>query len=513
MIRSFIIIFWSAICCCSCNKFLDVKPKGTLIPAEIGEFSRLLDNEETVQSFFLDNNNYIPGSMIGYMTDDIALSENLGSIRYKALNNPNIERYYGYIYRAPYRNPVTRDFFWELGVYGAIKYFNNVIDGITAVKNSGNAAEADKVLAQAYAARAWVYLHTALVYGPVYKPGSNNSTPTIPYVTSSDISTPVPGLSTQEEVFKKVLADLHQALPYAPSATNYPSRANKAATQAMLAYYHLFTRRYDSVVYYSNLAWAGTTATGGAATVLYDYNTLSYADPSNLIYSGIISPDNKIQLPVSKEILFYRLADNSAGMIDDSYPSDEFVSLFDQTSDLRYKYYLMTAPGYQTVYNGNFYDDGARVQYFRGGPTFGSSPRFQMTAGFTYPEVLLMRAEGYARMHQLPEAMADLNTLRRFRFKTGTPDLTMPATEDEVIQLVLQERRRELPLGHLKRFMDLKRFCLDQGKPWSKTKITHRLGSNTYEGVVDSKDFILSISNSVLKFNPQWGIPLDTRPF
>ncbi len=80
-----------------------------------------------------------------------------------------------------------------------------------------------------------------------------------------------------------------------------------------------------------------------------------------------------------------------------------------------------------------------------------------MTEGFSWPEVLLMRAEAYARMNELGLAIADLNTLRQYRFKTGTPPLTA-GTQDEVIKWVLEERRRELPIGGYKRFLDLKRL-------------------------------------------------------
>jgi hypothetical protein len=211
-------------------------------------------------------------------------------------------------------------------------------------------------------------------------------------------------------------------------------------------------------------------------------------------------------------MLLYRYPDAGAGLQASSYPSDEFVNLFDQANDLRFKYFLLTAPGYKTTFSGTTYDDGMRIQYYRGANATGNFPKTQLTCGFTYPELLLMRAEGYARTNKLTEAINDLNTLRKYRYKTGTPALTV-GTQDQVIAQVLDERRRELPLGQIKRFMDLKRLCLEPGKPWGKTKITHQLGTVSYEGTIDSHTFILPVSNIVLNFNPQWGIPQDTRPF
>lgn len=503
-----IIIFTACVTLTSCNKFLDVKPKGKLTPTSIAEFDHLLDNADIVQYPFLNNNN---GSMLGYMTDNVELSEGLGKVYYKANNSPNIDNFYGYTFRAPFRNPNNVDYFWDWGTYRSMKYFNNVIDGVSKLRTADNAAQADAVLAQAYVNRAWSYFHTTLIYGPVYKPGGANTTKTIPYLTSSDVAAKMPDLSTQEEVFTKVLAELHAGLANVPEVTNYPSRPNKAATQAMLAYYHLFTAKYDSVAYYANLAWTAASAKG-VNTVLYDYNTLSLADPANELVSQIRSPDSKIQLPNSREILFFRSTDNGVGKANNGYPSQEFIALFDQARDLRFKYFLLMANGYKTTYNGTVYDDGKRLQYYRGTTTSGIS-RFQMTAGFTYPELLLMRAEGYARTNKLTEAMADVNLLRRNRFVTGTADLPTPASQDEVIQIVLEERRRELPLGHIKRLLDLKRFCLEPGKPWGKTKVMHTMGAETFEATIDHSLFVLPISNNVLFFNPQWGLQPDTRPF
>lgn len=491
----------------ACSKFLDVKPKGKLIPSTIADFDHLLDNEDIVKYPFLNNNS---GSMLGYMTDNVTLSEGIGKVYYKANNNTNIDNYYAYIYRAPFRNPTSADYFWEWGTYRSMKFFNNVIAGVNAARTTENATQADAVLAQAYVNRAWAYFHTTLVFGPVYKPGGNNSTKTIPYLTDPDVNAKMPDLSTQEEVFTKVLNDLHIGLAHIPAVTNYPSRPNKVATQAMLAYYHLFTRKYDSVAYYANLAWTAAAAKG-TDNLIYNFNSLTYAPPGNPLSSSIVSPDSKINLPSSREILFFRATDANVGRAQ-SYPSDEFISLFDATKDLRYKFYLITNAGYKTTYNGTVYDDGPRVQYYRGALT-NNLPRFQMTSGFTYPELLLMRAEAYARTNKLAEAMADVNLLRHYRFVTGTPDLVQPATQDEVIKLVLDERRRELPLGHIKRFMDLKRFCLEPDKPWGRTRITHKLGSETFESAIDAPLFVLPIPNGVLKFNPQWGIPMDERPF
>lgn len=493
----------------SCQKYLDIKPKGSYIPVTVSDFDHLLDYSNGLEFNYQDNNR---GCNLSLLTDNLTMTTGQAQAGYILSSSPNIGRYYSYIFRQPYKDPIQTDYFWgtgSIGTYSNIAYFNNTIDGINSVPNKSAADQelAKASIAQALVGRAWCYFNNNLIYGPVYKPGGNNNTRTIPYVTSSDLTTPMPDLSTSEEMMKHIFKDLHQALPDLPVASSWSSRANKATGYAMMAYYHLFTQKYDSVTYYANLAW--TTGTGNnAAKVIYDFNTFSWATPSNPQTSLITNPQDGFMLALnSREILFYRGSELYPGQgAALSYPSDEMLALYDQANDLRFKYFYINVQGYKTTLGGGF-DDGIRYSSYR-------SNKSKITEGFSYPEVLLMRAEGYARTNQLSLAIADLNTLRQFRYKTGTPALTLGSqTQDQVIQAVLDERRRELPIGGIKRFMDLKRLVLDTGKPWSKTQVTHQLGTQTYTGTVDSQDFILTISNPYLQYNPGWGIPLDTRKF
>lgn len=123
-----------------------------------------------------------------------------------------------------------------------------------------------------------------------------------------------------------------------------------------------------------------------------------------------------------------------------------------------------------------------------------------------------MRAEGRARTGDLQGALDDLNYLRKFRHKKGTPALVISG-KDNIISEVINERRRELPIASYKRFADLKRFTNEPGKPWAKEYITHVVKGVKYTQKVDSEYFILPIRNVVLKWNPQWNIPLDERPW
>ena len=60
------------------------------------------------------------------------------------------------------------------------------------------------------------------------------------------------------------------------------------------------------------------------------------------------------------------------------------------------------------------YDDGIQLVYYR--------DELSITEGVTYPLLLLMKAEAAARTNNLSAALADLNLLRKYRYKGPDSD-------------------------------------------------------------------------------------------
>lgn len=500
--------------CMGCHDFLDVKPVGKLIPTEVEEFENLLNNENTVNWYYKDNNQ---GSLLATMTDNFEISENQANYSYTATSY-TVERYTAYIFKRPYRNPVNTDHFWEWGTYRAAGLLNNVIDGVEDAKTAKTAVLADELAAQAKAARAWGYLTMAMIYGPVYDPASANDTKTIPYRTSASPAEANPDRATTAEVFKLAKEDIEFALEHAPDNVANPSRMNKCAVQALMAYYYMFTRDFGKMLEYADMAWKTALAQRGSVDqLIYNYNEFYYEeDPAvnpspgtdaevNLDLKG---PDELLNQTYHREILLYRriaYGRSSSG----GYPSKEFLSLFDTEKDLRYKLFALNGLGYSKEVGDTKYDDGVVRQYYQ-------EDKMEMTQGFSYPEVLLMRAEAYARTHNTTAALADLNTLRKYRYsQEGGTDLENGSTlsEDQLLEEILKERRRELPFSTFQRFLDLKRLALDTGKPWCKTTVEHKVGNKTYSAPVNSEYFILPIPNNIIMYNPHWGLKQNTTPY
>ncbi len=453
-----------------CDDFLDVKPKGKLIPDSVEDFDHLLDNSGIVEWNFLDNNR---GSLLPFLTDDIELTEAQADAY---SNHVNIDRFNAFRFDKPYKSSNKPDQIWN-GSYKKLAYVNTIIEGIRDLDvPESDVISGKRVVAQALIARAWIYFNLVNIYGPVYHT-NNNETRVLPYVISGDIGQDIPRLSSVNEIYTHVKKDVFSAIHDLPNQSKHPFRANKKAAYALLTDIHLVSNRWDSVVYYANKAWAGEER-------IYDYNEFYFQDEQNPNKTNVLGYD---QTARNKENLFHR---NSASSVasGSSNVSKELYALF-ENNDLRAKFF----------YDVTEEQDGSTSIK----QTF-TEAQFVFTTAYSYPEVLLMRAEGYARLNQLQKAIDDLNLLRKYRYETGVEDLALGnRLQDEVIKLVLDERRRELAFRTTKRFVDLKRLSLDVGKSWHKAKLIHQVGNDVYEGNI-SEHFFLNLPQEIIDYHPEW---------
>ncbi|WP_172677378.1 RagB/SusD family nutrient uptake outer membrane protein [Marinifilum fragile] len=233
----------------SCDEYLDVKPVGKLIPSKIEELDRLLNNSSVYAWDYMDNNN---GCSIAMLGDNYEYSENVFASELE-VSNPNVDRLMAYKFNRPYNNPINPDYFWDWGIYKAAYYYNNVIEGVEEFL-SQNEGYGKEVIAQAKAGRALNYLNACMVYGPAYNPGSANDTRTIPFRTTADATAVNPDLSTTQEVFDLVEADLLSALEDVPSFST-SVRHNQVTVKATLAYFYMFKGDFTKMLNYAEGAW------------------------------------------------------------------------------------------------------------------------------------------------------------------------------------------------------------------------------------------------------------------
>jgi hypothetical protein len=154
-------------------------------------------------------------------------------------------------------------------------------------------------------------------------------------------------------------------------------------------------------------------------------------------------------------------------------PSKSLVNSYDKMYDLRYRLYVVE----------NFSYSKSQFQHpAYNWPNYSTSWR-GLNTGATIGELYCIKAECQARLDQWQEGLNTINELRASRIDNSADAsvINLSATDkDHAIDLILKERRRELPL--ISRWFDIKRY-----------------NSNTYpaDDVTITRDFYEVTANGI----------------
>lgn len=297
--------------------------------------------------------------------------------------------------------------FWN-DTYELIASINNLVNSFENVTD-GTESERNQVLGEALFIRGLAYFDLARAFGRPYTEDGGASQ-AVPIVLVSELGTPP--RNTVSEVYTRVLQDLQQAKGLMNN-DGAPFLASADAVDALLSRVYLYMGDNANAISSAN------SVIGGG-----NYTLIPQAD---FIDSWAL--DN-----TSEEIFTLKFqADESFGAdnlgriyIPEGYgdlrPTQDIMDLF-AAGDIR-------ADFIRTV-------DGDEYQYkFPGilGVPGLASPKLLRLA-----EVILNRAEAYAKSNDFTNAKADLNTIRN---RAGLASIDPANTE--VLKEVLLERRREL---------------------------------------------------------------------
>mgnify|MGYP000470658358 FL=1 len=130
-----------------------------------------------------------------------------------------------------------------------------------------------------------------------------------------------------------------------------------------------------------------------------------------------------------------------------------------------------------------------------------------MAVGMRTAEVYLILAEAMARLNDLSGSVEVLNQLREKRIKGSEAVLPEPATQREMMQEIINERRKELLFG-FSRFWDLKRFNTeaDYAKTITRTfpLVTTTVEQKIYTLKPDSRLYIIPFPVAAREKNPKF---------
>lgn len=439
----------------SCDDYLDIKPKGMVIPEKCEDYEKLLNYAQLMKA---------SDSYPNFMTDDVFLpyDDDLTG-GYVSLELPDQRLY---TFDSEVFGDGESDGLWEYS-YNRIYTYNVIIQ---EVMGSTQATEDHKkqVRAEALMGRAFEYLTLVNAYGKHYDPATAATDPGVPLMLDEDINKTNLQRASVQAVYDQIKKDLDEAafdLPERPVLNAF--RASKPVGYGMLARMYLYMGDYEKALENAKISLEHNSA-------LQSILPYEVVDVNKWI--GRINVPDRANNP---ENIYIRLAPYTFGLSSSVYGSEDLIKLYDKEKDMRYLLYFTR------------YIDGVDSDY-----DFWA-PFLYTNMAMATPEIYLIAAECEARIGKIENAMKYINTLRDNRIKDNVA-LTA-STKQEALKLVLEERRRELTFVGCTRLIDLKR--LNREPEFAKT-IIHEVEGVEYKLEPNSPKYILPIPPTVLRFNP-----------
>jgi len=399
---------------CSCEKnFLDAKPnKSLLVPTTLDHYQALLDNALNVMNL----TPYL--GEIG--ADDFFMAENTFESYSETERNAYIwaERIYS--------TPSVQD--WDLP-YKQIFYANVVLDGLKG--HSPEDEQVKNLRGMALFYRAWSLFQVTQLFGAPYTPGGAVSVKGVPFRLSADVTLPSE-VGTLQNTYDRIQSDLSLALQLLSIKQIVPTRPTKAAAYALMTRLHLIMQNYTKAKLYAD-------STLALQSELLDYNVLDPSRPYPMppLYGKPTQNPEVIFLTILVSNIYLGSSNNTRvdTTLYNSYPK----------SDLRKNIFFNTSGLFRGSYMGE-----RRYQF----------------SGLAVDEMYLARAECYARLGDMKNSLADLNTLLAKRWDSNSYKPILIEDSEELLFRIIEERRKEL-IARGVRWSDLKR--LNQDPRFSKT--------------------------------------------
>lgn len=362
--------------------------------------------------------------------------------------------------RAAYTWGRTEDFYngvpsvdWD-NAYKRILNTNVVLAGIEKIKPlESEQQDWNNVKGSALFYRAFDFFNLAQVYCVAYNSTSANTDLGVPLRLDYDVNIKLKR-STLQQTYDQIIADLEAAAVLLGTKPLFKTRPSKESAYALLARTYLSMENYERAGHYADLALQ-------IQAELVDYSKLN---------ANASFPIARFNAEVIFHSTFYYGIFNPARMlvVPDLY--NEYT-----LGDLRKNVFFNASnQNFKGSYNGDR-------------TLFG---------GLATDEMYLIRAEAKARVGVLPEALTDLNTLRKSRWTGLYADLNS-IDQATVLGYVLKERRRELLFRGI-RWSDLRR--LNRDSRFAVTLIRSIKGT-TYTLQPNDKRYVLPIDEEEIRLS------------
>lgn len=424
--RKYLICIMFMVSFCQCKKFLDEKvKKSDIVPTNLDQLQSLLDNI---------NINSSDPYLLEVVGDDFYLSASDYNSRAASSGAQH------YIWKS---DAIPDDNSWSLIYNNPIYYSNTVLDQLSKIiLTSSEQEKYNAIKGSCLFYRAYAFYNLAQLYCKPYSAENENNPGVVMRLTSNPNVTS--NRVTVKESYERIITDLITAVELLPATTVFPTRPTKAAAYAMLARTYISMRQYSEAGKYSDMALQ-------LKSDLIDFNNLIP------VRSPTINTFNT-------EVIYHSYSTGNTIIRSNIYKADSTLYKSYDDNDLR-----------KTVFFRNNTGVNAGTYAFRGS-YHGNLGVDILFTGLTTAELYLIRAESFVKNGKITEALADINTLLKKRWKSSVPYVNITATDaTDALNKILAERRKELVFRG-QRWTDIRRFNLEG----ANITLKRNIGSTTY---------------------------------
>lgn len=443
----------------SCDKYLDIQPKGVRLLATVEDFELWLESD------FLQTQ--VP-SELSYLAD----LKDVTTITSPPRMGPD----WVYTWQKQFSEDLqATPVFWA-HLYKVIYYYNTAIIDIKDA-TGGTQEQRQNIRAEGLLGRAFTYLQLVNLYGKQYNEATAKTDLAVPFVISNDLSEPTPNRSTVQEIYDYIIADLTEAIPLLPKNNdNNRFRGSVAAAYSVLARTYLFMGNYPQAMRNAKLALEN--------------------GPNTIVdYSNLNNVENTPNLKRRPDAIFARYSTGRGSM---QFPTLELLKSYNR-NDKRLNLFFSNIPVMPQLGGYVFVKRGVTM-YWPGGLTMRGQYVYP-NCGTSVAEMRLIIAEAAARANDLTTASEELHQVRKCRFPAHAYTKFESTNQETMLKEVLKERIFEFPF-HGMRWFDMKRLDAQGRMP---DVVRYNIDNQPVATLpAGSKKYTLQIPMQVLYFNPNW---------
>ncbi len=447
----------------ACSGFLDEVDKDKLIPEKTDHYAALL--------LWEFNAEFPIFSYIDYMTDNMtevasATSEQKEAIKscYTWQREIELDEEGDRLYN----NDAWEDIYEDIAI---VNYIIALID-----EADGTQDEKDYVKGEAYFVRAYSYFNLLNLYGIPYNSESATTDLGVPIRTDLAVESTY-SRNTVAECYAQIESDLIYASQLIEGSELEKSiwHPSVYACDLLMSRIKLYQEQWEEAISY--------------ATEVIDNNSLSRLSADN----AFISDDNsEILYSFYTESPLFNLYSSGTTFRTFAYcTSDDFYDLYDTLDVRKEAFFTIQTSGTKEYVHTLKYTTGTYTELG--------------FANFRVAEAYLNRAEALAHLNRASEGLTDVQALLEKRY-TNTAGIVYPTGDEEIMDFILTERRKELCFEEHHRWFDLRRMDNQPEIQHGITLVTSEgtaYGTEVYTLFADDPNYTLPIPLDERDNNPQ----------